>query len=123
MTVFDALSLDNKAFRGYVTWSGILVMKMLLMALLTSFWRFRNNAVENAEDIRTGTKDEIKKDEDVEKSRRAHLNDLENIPAFIIAAFFYVISEPHVEVAMWLIRIGVIARLIHTVVSLYLYKV
>lgn len=65
--------------------------------------------------MRPGT--EIKKDEKVERVRRAHLNDLENIPAFLIAAFFYILSEPNVQVALWLIRVAVIARVLHTIVS------
>lgn len=65
----------------------------------------------------------IKKDEDVERVRRAHLNDLENIPAFLIIALFYVMSEPQADVGSWLIRIAVIARILHTVVSfVYLFR-
>lgn len=59
----------------------------------------------------------IKKDENVERVRRAHLNDLENIPAFLIAALMYVMSEPQPDVALWLIRIAVIARFGHTIVG------
>lgn len=50
-------------------------------------------------------------------SECAHLNDLENIPAFLLAAFFYILSEPDVVTALVLIRIAVIARFIHTIVS------
>lgn len=60
---------------------------------------------------------EIKKSEDVERIRRAHLNDLENIPAFLIAALMYVMTEPQPDVALWLIRVAVIARILHTIVS------
>lgn len=60
---------------------------------------------------------EIKKDEDVERVRRAHLNDLENIPAFLIAGLFFVCSEPNVDLALWLFRIAFLARVGHTIVS------
>jgi glutathione S-transferase len=86
MTVFNALSSDNHAFRVYITWGGFLIIKMLLMALLTGVTRSRKKAFENPEDVAAGKGDEIKKDEDVERVRRAHLNDLENIPAFLFAA-------------------------------------
>jgi glutathione S-transferase len=85
MTVFNALSSDNHAFRVYITWGGFLIIKMLLMALLTGITRARKKAYENPEDL-AATKGEIKKDEDVERIRRAHMNDLENIPAFLFAA-------------------------------------
>ena len=71
--------------------------------------------VDNPEDAREGM--EIKKDDDVERVRRAHLNDLENIPPFLIGALMYVMSEPDVTVALWLIRVAVSARIIHTIVS------
>jgi uncharacterized MAPEG superfamily protein len=47
------------------------------------------------------------------------LNDLENIPAFLIAAFMFVMSEPQPDVGTWLIRIAVIARILHTIVSCF----
>jgi glutathione S-transferase len=74
-------------------------------------------AYENPEDIRDRENVEIKKDEDVERVRRAHLNDLENIPAFLIAGLFYVMSEPNIDLALWLFRIAVLARIGHTIVS------
>ena len=45
-------------------------------------------AYENPEDIRGRENVEMEKDEDVERVRRAHLNDLKNIPAFLLAGFF-----------------------------------
>lgn len=41
MTVTDALSYDNAVFRCYITWGSLLVIKMLLMAFLTAFQRYR----------------------------------------------------------------------------------
>lgn len=72
-------------------------------------------AFENPEDVQGG---EPKKDEDVERVRRAHMNDLENIPAFLLAGFAYVMTEPQPDLALWLIRVAVIARILHTIVSL-----
>lgn len=136
MAVFDALSYDNVVFRGYITWGGLLIIKMLAMSMLTAAHRLVNGvrslevvncvtklqgifitlqAFENPEDA--GASGELKKNETVERVRRAHLNDLENIPAFLIAAFFYVMSEPQPDVGFWLIRIAVVARILHTIVS------
>jgi glutathione S-transferase len=86
MAVWHTLSYDNHAFRVYITWGGLLLIKLLCMAFLTSFQRLRKGAVENPEDVTVRSNMEIKKDEDVERVRRAHLNDLENIPAFLFAA-------------------------------------
>ena len=83
MTVF---SYNNEALRVYITWGGLLLIKMLIMSFLTIFNRIRKGAVENPEDVAQNPSFEIKKDEDVERIRRAHLNDLENVPAFLLAA-------------------------------------
>ncbi|CAG9803736.1 unnamed protein product [Chironomus riparius] len=116
MAVADTLKYDNEIFRGYITWSGILLVKLLLMSFLTGINRIRKGAYENPEDIRGRENVELKKDEDVERVRRAHLNDLENIPAFLLAGFFYVLTEPNVDLALWLFRIAVLARIGHTIV-------
>jgi len=116
MSVFTALNYNNEVFRGYITWGGLLLIKMLLMSLLTAAQRFRKDAYENPEDVGGRTEVAIKKDENVERVRRAHLNDLENIPAFLIGALMYVMTEPNTDVGLWLIRIAVIARILHTIV-------
>lgn len=58
----------------------------------------------------------IKKDEDVERVRRAHLNDLENVLPFFVAGFLYVLTEPQVDLGLNLIRVAAIARILHTIV-------
>jgi glutathione S-transferase len=86
MSVWYALSYQNYAFRVYITWGGFLLLKMLAMALITSIQRIRKGAIENPEDALPKTSMEVKKDDAVERVRRAHLNDLENIPVFMFAA-------------------------------------
>lgn len=52
----------------------------------------------------------------VERIRRAHLNDLENIVPFMIVALLYVLCNPNPMLAQMLIRIVAIVRIAHTVV-------
>lgn len=47
---------------------------------------------------------------------RAHLNDLENIPFFIIVCFGYLLTNPSLYIATNLIRLFVVSRIIHTIV-------
>lgn len=47
---------------------------------------------------------------------RAHLNDLENIPIFFVAAWLYLLTEPNAAFAAMLFRIYTIARFVHTLV-------
>uniref|UniRef100_A0A1B6M878 Microsomal glutathione S-transferase 1 n=1 Tax=Graphocephala atropunctata TaxID=36148 RepID=A0A1B6M878_9HEMI len=55
-------------------------------------------------------------DPDVERVRRAHLNDLENIPLFLIVALVYVMSDPNPWIANNIFRIFTLARIFHTIV-------
>jgi glutathione S-transferase len=54
--------------------------------------------------------------EDVERQRRAHRNDLENIPVFFIIAFLYILTSPSEFIAVNLIRAFAIGRIVHTLV-------
>lgn len=55
-------------------------------------------------------------DPDVERVRRAHLNDLENLVPFFIIGFLYVLTGPNATVAVNLYRIVAVARILHTIV-------
>jgi len=52
-------------------------------------------------------------DDYVERSRRMHRNDLENIPIFLIAGLLFVLTEPVLWVAQLLFFGFVAARLLH----------
>ncbi len=45
---------------------------------------------------------------------RNHLNDLENIPAFILVGTFYVLTRPRLSTALWHFRVFFFSRLLHT---------
>ena len=53
-------------------------------------------------------------DPDVERIRRNHLNDIENIVPFVLVGFFYVGTNPDRDLALWHFRIFFISRLLHT---------
>lgn len=46
---------------------------------------------------------------------RAHLNDLENIPLFLIVVLLYLFSGLPAMRAIWCLRIFTAARIIHTI--------
>lgn len=54
-------------------------------------------------------------DPDVERLRRNHLNDIENIVPFVLVGFFYVATNPHRDVAYWHFRVFFLSRVVHTV--------
>ncbi|KAF4525053.1 hypothetical protein B566_EDAN001967 [Ephemera danica] len=55
-------------------------------------------------------------DQDIERIRRAHLNDLENIPAFVLVSFLYILTAPEQVLAVNLFRVFTAARVVHTFV-------
>ncbi len=53
-------------------------------------------------------------DPDVERVRRNHLNDIENIVPFVLVGLFYVGTNPDRDVALWHFRVFFVSRLLHT---------
>ncbi|XP_037028770.1 microsomal glutathione S-transferase 1-like [Bradysia coprophila] len=120
-SIFDLLSLDNEVFRSYIFYSSLLVMKVFLLVPLTAIQRIKYMNFANPEDtkIRIGflPKPSVSlNNEHIERIRRAHLNDLENIPFFVFSAFFYILTGPSVFVATTLFKIVTLLRFVHTFV-------
>ncbi|KAK4884437.1 hypothetical protein RN001_000708 [Aquatica leii] len=109
------LSIENELFRIYIFYACVLALKVLIMSPLTAMHRFKNKAFANPEDVVT-LKVKPKIHEDVERVRRAHLNDLENIVMFFVASFGYILTNPSVGFATMLFRIFTASRIIHTLV-------
>ena len=77
----------------------------------------------NPEDAK-GAKGKVKFDHpDVERVRRAHLNDLENVLPFLILCPLYLATGPAAATATTVIRVFAAARLLHTVVYLNMVSV
>nr|XP_019558614.2 microsomal glutathione S-transferase 1-like [Aedes albopictus] len=110
--------VNPELLRTYAFWSVILVAKMLLMSLFTTMTRFRKMAFINPEDVKSiSPKLKAKVDDpDVERVRRAHRNDLENILPFFVVAFLYLLTNPDPWLATQLIRVAVAGRIVHSLV-------
>lgn len=61
-------------------------------------------------------------DADIERARRAHTNDMENIPIWYIVTYLWLTTGPSVWLAGVLIRTFVVARIVHTIVYVVLSK-
>ncbi|XP_036319954.1 microsomal glutathione S-transferase 1-like isoform X2 [Rhagoletis pomonella] len=112
----NLLTLDNPVFCCFLFWASILVMKMLLMSLLTALQRFRHKVFPNQEDLFFKNLEVQFNDPHVERVRRAHRNDMENILPYFTMALLYVSTNPNPTVACILFRIVAIARILHTLV-------
>ncbi|XP_019874614.1 microsomal glutathione S-transferase 1 isoform X2 [Aethina tumida] len=109
------LSLENPLLKTYFYYVSVLGLKMLLMSAMTGFQRFKTKSFANPEDAEP-MKLKVRVNDAVERVRRAHLNDLENITVFFIISFAYIMTDPSVFITTMLFRVYTIARFIHTFV-------
>ncbi|XP_011191725.1 microsomal glutathione S-transferase 1 isoform X2 [Zeugodacus cucurbitae] len=110
------LTLDNPVFCCFLFWASVLVIKMLLMSLLTALQRFRNKVFPNQEDLFFKDIEVEFNDPHVERVRRAHRNDMENILPYFTMALLYICTNPDPTVACILFRVVAVARILHTLV-------
>ncbi|XP_072017640.1 microsomal glutathione S-transferase 1-like [Amphiura filiformis] len=114
-------SLDNEVFRVYLAYAGLVAFKMLILSPLISTTRVSKRIYENPEDSELNSPEPnkyVRKDPWIERMRRCHLNDLENIVPFLIVGLLYVLTGPSVDAATWHFRIFVVSRCIHTIAYL-----
>ncbi|EFX71231.1 hypothetical protein DAPPUDRAFT_231548 [Daphnia pulex] len=106
----------NPVFATFSFYAALLIIKTLFVAFLTGWTRFRKHAFQNPEDCNKMNRGKVKIDEDVERVRRAHLNDLENILPFLSLALLYIGTDPNLGTAKFLFRTFTAARFSHTFV-------
>ncbi|XP_046400744.1 microsomal glutathione S-transferase 1-like [Ischnura elegans] len=113
----ELLTRDNPVFAAYALYSALLAIKMFAVVILTAKQRIKKQIFANPEDAKLHNKAKVKFDDpDIERIRRAHLNDLENIPMFWVVGLLYVLTNPQATVAINLFRLFFVARAIHTFV-------
>lgn len=116
-TMESLINLSNPVFRAYLFYSSVLVLKVLLSVLLIGRLRFAKRIFISPEDVGLSKKAKVAYDDpDIERCRRAHLNDLENIPFFFAAAFFYILTNPSPWLAIKLFQAFTVARILYTFV-------
>jgi len=113
------LAMDNPVFRMYMGYAGVVLCKTLLMAPVTAYYRITRKVFGNPEDAVTlpGAKVSYV-NEDVERVRRCHQNDLENVLIFVALGALYTATGPTVDSAALHFRLFAGSRLLHSVVYL-----
>ncbi|KAM4615569.1 microsomal glutathione S-transferase 1-like [Polymixia lowei] len=110
--------IENEVFLAFSTYATIVILKMMLMAPMTAYFRFTRGAFANEEDVRGKTDEEKKKllrtHPDVERVRRCHQNDLENIIPFVVIGLLYALTGPDLSTALLHFRVFVGSRICHT---------
>ncbi|XP_058481175.1 microsomal glutathione S-transferase 1.1 [Solea solea] len=118
MTPLDGI-MDSQVFLAFFTYATIVILKMMLMSHLTSYYRLTKKVFANLEDTKllssTVDKKLIGTDPDVERVRRCHLNDLENIVPFVVVGLFYALTQPELSCALLHFRVFAGSRIFHTI--------
>jgi uncharacterized MAPEG superfamily protein len=116
----NLLTLDNVVFRYYAVAAAVMIVKMMSQGWITVFRMMRvNGGFRYPEDARKSlanphpSPDQLLSNEYVERSRRMHDNDVENIPLFLIAGLLYVCTAPASGVALGLFSAYVLSRFAH----------
>lgn len=115
--------MENEVFRAFASYATIILSKMMFMSTATAFYRLTKKVFANPEDCASFGKGEnakkyLRTDDSVERVRRAHLNDLENIVPFLGIGLLYSLSGPDLSTALLHFRIFVGARIYHTLAYL-----
>jgi glutathione S-transferase len=116
----EKLSLQNPLFATYVIAATIMILKVVSMSWLTVVRMTQEKGgFRSPEDIRKTPLNpepnpkQLEPNERVERVRRILLNDLENVPFFLVAGLLFVLTEPSVMLARWLLYGYVVSRLLH----------
>jgi len=115
------LTMENPVFVTYMIAAAIMVLKIMGQGWMTVYRMLKSNSgLASPEDLRVGlinrdpSPDQLEINDYVDRSRRMHRNDLENIPAFLACGLIFVAAGPSLVLANILMYSFVVSRLAHT---------
>ena len=116
----DRLDLGNPVFATYVVAAAIMILKAVAMSWLTVIRMTQaKGGFRSPEDLRKTPLNrepnpaQLEPNEKVERIRRIQMNDLENLPYFLLAGLLFVFTDPSLLLAKWLFYGYVATRLAH----------
>jgi glutathione S-transferase len=116
----DKLSFQNPLFTTYVIAASVMILKAVTMSWLTVARMMQvRGGFRSPEDIKktvlnpNPSAEQLAPNEYVDRIRRIQLNDLENLPFFLVSGFLFILTEPSLMLAQWLLYGYVISRLLH----------
>lgn len=114
------MMFDNPVFATYVIAATLMILKLMGQGWITVYRMMKiGGGFLNPEDEAAGLANpkprpgQLDADDYVERSRRMHLNDLENIPAFLIAGLLFAVTQPPLVLAQALLYGFVATRVAH----------
>jgi len=115
------LTTDNPVFVTYMITAAIMILKIMGQGWMTVYRMLKSNSgLASPEDLQLGlinkspSPEQLEINDYVDRSRRMHRNDLENIPAFLACGLLFVAAGPSLLLANILMYSFVVARLGHT---------
>lgn len=116
----EMLSLQDPLFATYVIAATLMILKAVGMSWLTVVrMMIENGGFRSPEDLRKTPLNrdpnpkQLEPNERVERIRRIQLNDLENLPFFLVAGFLYILTEPSLLLAQTLLYGYAASRFLH----------
>jgi glutathione S-transferase len=116
----DKLNLHDPLFATYAIAATLMILKAASMSWLTVVRMIRaNGGFRSPEDTRktplnpSPSPQQLEPNDRVERIRRIQMNDLESLPYFLVAGFLYVLTNPPLLLAQWLLYGYVVSRLLH----------
>jgi uncharacterized MAPEG superfamily protein len=115
-----AFALENPVFVTWLATAALMVLKVMGQGWMTVYRMLRTGrGYASPEDLRPGMinrapePSQLEVDDYVDRSRRMHRNDLENIPAFWVAGLALVAVSPPLWLAQVMMWGFVVARVAH----------
>jgi glutathione S-transferase len=116
----DKLGLSNPLFATYVIAASLMILKVVAMSWLTVVRMVQvKGGYRSPEDLKKTALNpdpdpaQLLPNEYVDRIRRIQLNDLENVPFFLVAGFLYILTGPPLLLAQLLLYGYVVSRLLH----------
>lgn len=116
----DVVSLRNPLFATYAIAASLMILKAVGMSWLTVVRMMQSKGgFRSPEDLRKTALNpapdpkQLEPNERVDRIRRIQLNDLENLPFFLVAGFLFVLTAPSLLLARVLLYGYVVSRLLH----------
>ena len=109
--------MDLPAFKPLALFSSLLVLKMFAVAFTTALTRSKSGVVVNPEDaaLNKGAHAEAQDAPNVLRAKRAHLNDCENIPGFLVLAVIFTLMGASSTAGWAYFGLYFFARTMHTI--------
>lgn len=105
------------AFPPLAVFSVLLVLKMGAVAVATANARRKARVVLNPEDtmVNPGSQAGAQEAPETLRAKRAHLNDVENIPGFLVLALLFTLTGASATAGWAYFGVYFVARVLHTI--------